>query len=68
MDEISENIFNEELDKLSQAENADQRRLHLTEYDMEIQNLKRRNSEYALTGSLNLKDNNYWKPIRASST
>ena len=49
LDEISENIFNEELDKLLEAENADQRRLYLTEYDMEIQNLKkRRNSEKAL--------------------
>ena len=33
------------------GENAAQRKLHLTEYDMEIQNLEGRNSEYALTES-----------------
>ena len=33
------------------AENSDQRKLHLNEYEMEIQNSERRNSEYALIGS-----------------
>ena len=66
MDEISENIFSEELDKLVQAENSVQRKLHVNENKMEIQNLKRRSSEYAIFEShvsLNLKDDNYWKPI-----
>ena len=48
MDEISENIFNEELDKLFLAENSILGKLHLNECNMEIQNLERRNSEYAL--------------------
>ena len=48
MDEISENIFNEELDKLVQAENSVQKKWNLNENKMEIQNLKRRSSEYAL--------------------
>ena len=51
MDEISENIFNEEIDKLEKAENSDQRGWNLTEFHMDIQNLKRRTSEYALTES-----------------
>ena len=40
------------------GENSAQRKLYLTEYDLEI-----RNSEYALSRdeSLNLKDDNYWK-------
>ena len=33
------------------GENSAQRKLHLTEYDLEFQNLERRNSEYALIES-----------------
>ena len=33
------------------GENSAQRKLYLTEYDLEIQNLERRNSEYALIES-----------------
>ena len=47
MDEISDNIFNEELDKLSMAKNSIQRSLYLNEYIMKIQK-EQRNSEYAL--------------------
>ena len=41
MDEISENIFNEELDKLLLVKISFQRKLYLNERKMEIQNLKR---------------------------
>ena len=51
MDEISENTLNEELNKLFLEKNSLQRTLCLTEYDMEIQNLGRRNSEDALNES-----------------
>ena len=49
------------------GETSIQRKLFLNEYNMETKNFKRRNSEYALIES-HLKDNNYWKPIRSSST
>ena len=47
MDEISENIFNEELNNLSLV------KIQFREnyYDLEIQNLERGNSEYALIES-----------------
>ena len=48
MDEISENILNEKLNKQSLEKNSAQRKLYLTEYQMEIQTLERRNSEYEL--------------------
>ena len=51
MDEISENILNEELKQAIIGENSIQRKLYLNEYKMEIQNLKRRKSEYALIES-----------------
>ena len=49
-----------------QGENSVQRKWQSTKYDMEVQNLERRNSEYAFSShsvSLNLKDYNCWKPI-----
>ena len=48
MNEISENTLNEELNKQCLVENSVQRKLCSTEYDEEIQNLERRNSEHAL--------------------
>ena len=45
MNEISENTLNVELNKF-------QRKLNSTEHNMEIPNLERRNSEYALFESL----------------
>ena len=48
MDEISENIFNEELDKLFLVKIQFRENFDLHEYNMEIQNSERRNSEYAL--------------------
>ena len=51
MDEISEKTWNEELNKLFLVKNSAKRKFNLTEYDMEIQNLERRNSEYALIES-----------------
>ena len=50
VDEISEKTWNEELNKLFLGNSA-QRKLFLTEYDLEIQNLERRNSEDALSES-----------------
>ena len=47
MNEVSEKIFNERAQQAILGETSDQRRLYLTEYNMEIQNLERRNSEYA---------------------
>ena len=64
MNEISENTLNEELNKLFLVKIQSKENY---EYDMEIQNLERRNSEYTFflshNESLNLKDDNYWKPI-----
>ena len=48
MNEISENTLNEELNRIFLVKNSVQRKLYSTEYNMEIQNLERRNSEYAL--------------------
>ena len=48
MNEISENIFNEELNHILSVKIQFREKLFLNEYKMEIQNLKRRNSEYAL--------------------
>ena len=53
------------------GENSIQRKLYLNEYKMEHQNLSEeiQNTHWlSHSVSLNLKDNNYWKPIRASST
>ena len=47
MDEISENTWNEELNELFLVK-IQFRELFLNEYKMEIQYLKRGNSEYAL--------------------
>ena len=50
-----ERDLREDLERRAQqavlGENSAQRKLYLTEYDMEIQNLERRNSEYASTES-----------------
>ena len=46
MDEISENILNEELNKLFLVK-IQIREDYIPDYNMEIQNLERRNSEYA---------------------
>ena len=51
MDEISEKTWNEELNKLFLVKNSAKRKFNLTEFDMEIQNLERRNSECALIES-----------------
>ena len=51
MDGSSENIFNEELDKLLLVKMQFREKLFLGEYNMEIQNLEQRNSEYALVES-----------------
>ena len=51
MNEISEKIRNEELNKPFLVKKTAQRKLYLTEYDLEIHNLERRNSEYALIES-----------------
>ena len=48
MNEISEDTLNEELNKLFLVKNSVQRKFFSTEYNMEIQHLERRNSEYAL--------------------
>ena len=48
MNEISEKTWNEEPNKLFLVKNSAQRKFYLTEYDLEIQNLERRDSEYAL--------------------
>ena len=48
MNEISENTWNEELNKLLLVKKSIQRKLYSTEYNMEIQFLERRNSEHAL--------------------
>ena len=50
MNEISENTLNEELNKLIMVK-IQFTKLYSTEYNMEIQNLERRNSEYALCES-----------------
>ena len=44
MDEISKKTWNEELNKLLLVNFLIQRKLHSTEYNMEIQSLERRNS------------------------
>ena len=50
-----ERNLREDLERRAQqavlGENSDQKKLYLTEYDLEIQNLERRNSEYALIES-----------------
>ena len=50
-----ERDLREDLERRAQqavlGENSDQRKFFLTEYDLEIQNLERRNSEYALIES-----------------
>ena len=51
MDEISENIFNEEVDKLLLVKIQVREKLYLNECNMEIQNLERRNSEHAFVKS-----------------
>ena len=48
MDEIFEDTWNEELNKLLLVKIQISEDFFSTEYDMEIQNLERRNSEYAL--------------------
>ena len=71
MDEISENIFNEELDKLSKAENSIQKNYiwMSTTWRSRNQSEEIQNTHYSShSASLFLKNNNYWKPIRASST
>ena len=69
MDEISENIFNEELDKLLLVENSIQRKIKsewVQDGDpMNLGSLKRRtrNTHWlSHSVSLNLEDNNYRKP------
>ena len=51
MNEISEKTWNEELNKPFLVKIQLRENLYLTEYDLEIQNLERRNSEYALIES-----------------
>ena len=66
MNEISETTWNEELNKLFLVKIQRREKSYLIEYDMEIQNLERRNSECALIESqrkLEPQDDNYWKPI-----
>ena len=63
-----ERDLREHIERAQQAilgENSVQRKFFLTQYDMEIQKSEGRNSEYALSRneSLNLKDDNFWKPI-----
>ena len=65
-----ERDLREDLERRAQqavlGENSAQRKLYLTEHDMEIRNLERKNAEYLLLSrieSLNLNDDNYWKPI-----
>ena len=48
MNEIFENTLNEELSKLFLVKIQFRENFSSTEYNMEIQNLERRNSEYAL--------------------
>ena len=71
MDEISKNIFNEELNK------PFQRKIQIrencvwmsTKWRSKIQSEEIQNTHWlSHSVSLNLKDDNYWKPIRASST
>ena len=69
MDEISENIFNEELDKLSLVkiqfrENFSRLTTTWRIWNEEIQNTHKMSHSV----SLNLKDYNCWKSIRASWT
>ena len=51
MNEISDKTWNEELNKLFLVKGQLRENFFLTEYDLEIQNLERRNSEYALVES-----------------
>ena len=71
MDEISENIFNEELDKLLLVK-IQFRENYIwmsTTWRSKIQSEGIRNTHYSSHNeSMKLKDNNYWKPNRASST
>ena len=71
MDEISENIFNEELDKLLLVK-LQFRENYIwmsTTWRSKIQSEGIRNTHYSSHNeSMKLKDNNYWKPNRASST
>ena len=67
INEISESTWNEELQEAVLGENSDQINLHLTEFDLEIQNLERRNSEYALIESRRELESQRrqfcWKPM-----
>ena len=63
MDEISENIFDEELDKLFLAENSIHRRSYLNEYIIrsQIWNEEIQNMHYSNRNeSSDLKDYNCW--------
>ena len=51
MNEISEKTLERRAQQAILGENSVQRRLYSNEYNMEIQNLERRNSEYSLTES-----------------
>ena len=52
--EIFENTLNEELNKLLMVEIQSREKLYSTEYNMEIQNMERRDSELQITGCLRL--------------
>ena len=66
MNEISEKTWNEELNKLFLVKSQLRENFFLTGYDLEIQNLERRNSEYALVESRRELESQRWQLLEAN--